>query len=330
MTHCFHLARIAALVVTLSLVVGGSFGFSRPAQAQSAFPLTVTDDSGASAAFNSSPRRIVSLSPGHTETVFALGAGDRLVAVDTYSDYPEAAKAVQPRLTTYPSPSLEAVIGLRPDLVLSLTESDDQLNAIRRQGVPVLKLFPKDYQGTVDDIRKLGQVLDTVDAAEAIASDMEARRDAVAAAIAGAPSPTVYYELDASDPARPFAAGSVGFYGQLVDLAGGTNVFGDLPQDFAQVSAESVIQRNPQVIVMADTDSPFNAQTPDMLVARPGWDQIAAVQSGAIYPIQADLLSRPGPRLVDGLESLARLLHPERFALQSLRSLFAASLARAA
>ena len=108
-------------------------------------------------------------------------------------------------------------------------------------------------------------------------------------------------------------AGPSGFYGELIDLAGGTNIFADLPGDFAQVSAESIIERNPDIVLLTDTDLPDSPQTPDMVAARPGWDTVTAVQNGAIYPLQGALVSTPGPRLIDGLESVAAVLHPDRF-----------------
>jgi iron complex transport system substrate-binding protein len=277
------------------------------------FPLTVTDDAGNSATFASPPQRIVSLSPGLTEITFALGHGDQLVAVDSYSDYPADANAIQPRLTTYPHPSVETIVSLQPDLVLSLADQDEDLALIRGQGIKVLKLFPKTFDAAVDDIQLLGRVYGSPDAGDAVATDMLTRRDAVVAAVADAPRPRVYEELDASEPDKPFVAGPNGFYGQMIDLAGGTNVFGDLPGDFGQVGAETVVARDPEVIVLTDADLPFNPQSPEMVAARPGWNTITAVRNGAIYAEPGALYSTPGPRLVQGLEDLAHLLHPDRF-----------------
>ncbi|MDQ6669539.1 MAG: helical backbone metal receptor [Chloroflexota bacterium] len=278
------------------------------------FPVTITDDAGVSSTFVASPRRVVSLNPGLTEMTFALGEGSRLVAVDTYSDYPPEAKNVQPRLTTYPSPSAETIVGLKPDLVLALAERAEDLAPIRRQGIPVLKLFPRDFDAVVQTNLTLGRLYGTSDRAMAIASDMLARRDAVTAAVADAPRPRVYEELDASEPDKPFVAGPNGFYGQLLDLAGGANIFADVNGDVAQVGAESIVQRDPEVIILTDADLPFNPQTPDMVAARPGWDGVTAVQNGAVYAVPGTLYATPGPRLIDGLENLARLLHPDRFA----------------
>jgi iron complex transport system substrate-binding protein len=302
-----------SVLATLALLLPQGLPLAWAQQPATAFPLTITDDAGIASTFAASPQRIVSLNPGLTEITFALGAGNRLVAVDTYSDYPPEAKNVQPRLTTYPSPSAETIVGLKPDLVLALADRDEDLAPIRRQGIPVLKLFPRDFDAAVQTIATLGRLYGTPDAGMAIGSDMLARRDAVAAAVGDAPRPRVYEELDASESDKPFVAGPNGFYGQLIDLAGGTNIFGDVSGDVAQVGAESIVERDPEIIILTDADLPFNPQTPDMVAARPGWDGITAVQNGAIYAVQASLYSTPGPRLIDGLEALARLLHPDRF-----------------
>ena len=308
------------LITTFALLLPLGVPLAWAQQPATGFPLTLTDDAGIRSTFAASPRRIVSLNPGLTEITFALGAGNRLVAVDTFSDYPPEAKNVQPRLTTYPSPSTETIVGLKPDLVLALAERDEDLVQIRRQGIPVLKLFPRDFDAAVQTILTLGRLYGTPEAATAIGSDMLARRDAVAVAVADAPRPRVVEELDASEPDKPFVAGPNGFYGQLIDLAGGANIFGDLPGDVAQVGAESIVERDPEVIVLTDADLPFNPQTPEMVAARPGWDGITAVQNGAIYSVPGALYSTPGPRLIEGLENLAKLLHPDRFPPAATRS----------
>lgn len=302
-------AALGTLVLLSPSAMPRAWAQPQPAE----FPLSITDDSGFTSTFAAAPQRIVSLNPGLTEITFALGASDRLVAVDTFSDYPPEAKNVQPRLTTYPGPSIETIVSLKPDVVLSLAEKDDDVAQLRRQGVAVIKLLPRDFDATVAAIETLGRLFDAPDAADAIASDMLARREAVVAAVADAPRPRVYEELDASEPDKPFVAGPNGFYGQLIDLAGGDNVFADLPADVGQVGAEIIVNRDPEVIVLTDADLPFNPQTPEMVAARPGWGTITAVQNGAIYPVPGSLFSTAGPRLIDGLEAMATLLHPDRF-----------------
>src|SRR5205823_8976329 len=117
----------------------------------------------------------------------------------------------------------------------------------------------------------------------AVGTDMLSRREAVLAILADAPRPRVYEELDASETDKPFVAGPNGFYGQLIELAGGTNIFGDLPGDVGQVGAETIVQRDPEIIILTDSDLPFNPQTPVLVAARPGWSTITAVRNNAIY-----------------------------------------------
>jgi iron complex transport system substrate-binding protein len=305
------LLRFLALAALVILPSGA--GVARAQPQSDDFPLTITDDSGSSTTFAAPPHRVVSLNPGLTEITFALGHGNSLIAVDSYSDYPPEARNIQPRLTAFPNPSVEAIVTLQPDLVLTLAESDDVIAQLRAQGIPVVKMFPKDYDATIEAVRTLGRLYGSPDAGEALATDMSSRRDAVVAAVADAPRPRVYEELDASQPGMPFAAGPNGFYGQLIDLAGGTNIFADLPGDVGRVGAESIVQRDPEVIILTDSDLPFNPQSPDMVRARPGWSVISAVRNGAIYAVPGSLYSTPGPRLALGLEDLARILHPDRF-----------------
>lgn len=280
--------------------------------AASAFPVTVTDDTGRQVTIPHLPRRIISLSPGHTETLYALGLGDRIVATDSYSDYPPENKP-KAILKTYPRPNLEEIVALRPDLVVTLVQSDDVIHQLTAQGIPVLKLFPDTFEGVLTDINRLGTATGTAPRAEQLTESMRERARAIEARTRSAPRVRVLYELDASDPTRPFVAGGRGYYGALVPMAGGENIFADLDAPSGQVSAEQIIARDPQIILLADAHVPYNPQTPAMVKARTGWSRISAVRDGRIYPVDGDLLTRPGPRLVDGLAELARLIHPELF-----------------
>ena len=283
-----------------------------PAAAPTAFPVTVVDDTGRQVTIPRRPERIISLSPGHTETLYALGLGERIIATDTYSDYPSANKA-KAILKTYPKPNIEQIVALHPDLVVVLVESDDVIQQLSAQGIPVLKFFPDTFDGVLTDIDRLGMATGTRTRAEEITAAMRERARAIAARTQSAPRVRVLYELDASDPTRPFVAGGRGYYSALVPMAGGENIFADINAPSGQVSAEQIIARDPQVILLADAHVPYNPQTPAMVRARPGWNQISAVRENRIYPVDGDLLTRPGPRLVDGLDEMAKLLHPELF-----------------
>ncbi len=307
----------AVLILALPLVLGSACGGSTPPLSQSpsawpTYPVTVTDDAGRTLTFAAPPQRIVSFTPGHTETLYALGVGDSMIVTDKFSDFPPENQP-KAKLTTYPKPNLEELVSLKPDLLLVLTEGDEFLRQMDERAIPTLKLFPKTFEATLADIELIGRVVGASAHARAITSDMRARAEAVRAKTKNASPVRVLYELDGSDPTKPFAAGPSGFFGDLVPLAGGANVFGDLPRPSGQVSTEQVVSRDPEVIVLGDSDLPYAPQSPETVRARPGWSQITAVKTGRVYALSHALLERPGPRLIDGLERLVRLIHPELF-----------------
>ncbi|HWQ12678.1 MAG TPA: ABC transporter substrate-binding protein, partial [Roseiflexaceae bacterium] len=162
------------------------------------------------------------------------------------------------------------------------------------------------------DITLVGRITRTADVARRLTDDMRAQLAALTGQLAGATArPRVYWELDATDPAKPYTVGPGSFVDELITLAGGANVFGQGDNPYPQVSAEQVVAADPQVILLA------NAQygvTVESVAQRPGWGGLAAVREGRVYPVDADLTTRPGPRIVAGIESIARLLHPELFA----------------
>ena len=282
------------------------------APAASAFPFTFKDDASHDVTFERPPQRIVSLSPGHTETLYAIGAGDKVVATDKYSDFPAENKP-KATLVTYPKPNVEELVALKPDLIVTLTEGPELIQQVEPRGIKVLQLFPKTLDQSAADVEVLGRVTGNEAKAKQIAGGMRERAAAVAAKTKDAPKVRVLYELDASEPTQPFVSGPGSFHGSLIPLAGGKNVFDDINGPSGQVSAEQIIARDPEVIVLGDADSPYNAQTPDMVKARAGWQAISAVKNNKIFPISQDVMARPSPRLVEGLERLAKALHPELF-----------------
>lgn len=304
-------AALAAIVVTTIAARGAAPALrARPTNGgAAAFPVTVRDDAGRTVRVPAAPRRIVSLSPAHTETLFALGLGERVVGVDHYSDHPPAARQ-KPRLNCWPRPPLERLVELRPELVVVFTEDAEFLASMAELGIPAVKLFPTGYRDALRGIRLLGRITGREAAGAAVAAAVEQRVQRVRRRVAGRPPVSVLFEMDASDPARPFVAGSAGLYGSLLELAGGRNVFGDLRTAAAQVSAEQVVARSPEVILLGDTLSPLQPQSVATVRARPGWESIRAVRSGRIHAVNSDLVTRPGPRIAEGLERIAALLHP--------------------
>ena len=305
------------LLLVLSLVAGcgtgaGTRGTVSPAPTANGAELKVQDDSGRTIALPGRPRRIVSLSAAHTETLYALGAAELLVGADTYSDYPPE---VRPKATLncWPRPPLEQILALKPDLVLVLTQDEEFLREMEPVRVPVLKLFPKTVEKAYANIELLGRVTGKEEEARRVVRSMRERSRSVTERLRGAKPLRVLYELDAVDPARPFVAGNGGFYGELMTMAGAENVFADVQGPSTQVSLEQIVARDPQVILLGDTGSPVNPQSPQAVAARPGWSAISAVRKHRVHGVESERITRPGPRLMEGLEEMARRLHPERF-----------------
>jgi len=273
--------------------------------AATGFPFEVTDDSGRRVTIPASPQRIVSLSPAHTETLYALGAGDKLIATDTYSDYPTEVRS-KATLKCWPRVPLEQVVALKPDLVLVLTEHGEELKRMEAAGIRVVQFFPKTFADTLTRIKLIGRITGKEVAAGEIVASMEERVAVVQRRVESKPRVRVLYELDATDAARPWVAGGGAIYNEVIRLAGGENVFAAQKQPTLQVGAEQVIVADPEVILLGDTASPLQPQTPALVRNRTGWSQLAAVKSGRVFGVQSERISRPAPRFVEGVEEVAQ------------------------
>ncbi|GAB4435180.1 MAG: ABC transporter substrate-binding protein [Anaerolineales bacterium] len=275
--------------------------------------MAFTDDLGYKLEFAEYPQAIVSISPSTTEILFAIGAGGQVVGRDEMSLFPEAALEVTSVGALWGELPAEAILALEPDLVVAAQIiSEEQVQALRDLGLNVYwQANPTTYEELWDNIRDFAALTGHEEEAEALIADLDARVKAVQEKIAPLSyRPGVFYELDATDPAAPWTAGSGTFIDYIIDMAGGMNAAAGLEGDYIQISAEQLIAVNPDVILLSDA---LYGVTPESVAERPGWDAIVAVQNNAIYPIDPNLMSVPGPRLVDALEETAKILHPEAF-----------------
>jgi len=272
-----------------------------------AFPLSVRDDDGTLLRLSSEPQRIVSLMPAITETLFALGEGSKVVGGTESDDFPAAAKAV-PHVASYTGVQIEKVVALRPDLVVAGGDSGTQpadIARLRSLGLPVLVVYAGSVNAALADIRLLGTVSGTYPEAVAMTSAMRARIDAIAAAAAARPShPRVFYELgDTPDLYGP----SDDFFGvELIRLAGGIPITTGDPVSYT-MPLERLVAADPEVIVLGDA---AYGTTADAVAHRSGWEGMTAVRTGAIRPVDDTIVTRPGPRLADGLAALAQAIDP--------------------
>jgi iron complex transport system substrate-binding protein len=275
--------------------------------APTAFPVRLTDDEGTLVTVPAEPRRIVSLTPGTTEILFALGAGDRVVATDSASDFP-AAVAALPRTGSFGVIDAEKIVGLQADLVVAGGDGytpPDGIAKLRSLGIPVLVLYAPSVHGVLADVLLLGRATGKAQAGSALAASMGADLDSLAGAVAGRPKPPVFYEVDATK--EIYGPADSSFLAEMVALAGGDPITSGSANNF-QIPLERLIKANPEVIVLGD--AAYGA-TPDLVRQRPGWSVMTAVARGAIRPADDKLITRPGPRLAEGLRSLILAIHPD-------------------
>jgi len=276
-------------------------------------PMIFTDDLGHEIELEGYPQAIVSLSASTTEILFAIGAGDQVVGRDEYSVYPDAALEVTSVGAMWDELPTEAILALEPDLVVAAQIiSEDQVQALRDLGLNVYwQANPYTYEELWENLRDFARLTGHESETEAMITDLNARVKAVQEKVATVTDrPSVFYELDATDPSNPWTTGSGTFIDYIISEAGGTNAASALEGDFAQISSEELIAVNPDIILLAD--APYGT-TAESVAERPGWDVITAVENNALYPIDPNTMSVPGPRLVEALEVTARLMHPELF-----------------
>ncbi len=275
-------------------------------------PITLTDGLNRTVTLSGPAQRVVSLAPANTEILFAIGAGAQVVGRDETSDYPAETKTL-PTIGGYSGFSLEGIVALHPDLVLAGGINTPELVASLEQlGLTVYFLpNPATLEEMYANLETVARLTGRETEATALIDSLKGRVAAVDEKIKPISyGPTVYYELDATNPTKPFTAGPGTFVDLLIDRAGGKNIGAELSNQYPQISLEQLVIANPAIIILGDS---AYGETPEKVAQRAGWSTLSAVQSGQIFGFDDNLVSRPGPRLVDGLETLAKLLHPNLF-----------------
>jgi iron complex transport system substrate-binding protein len=269
----------------------------------------LTDPTGRRVMVDAPPRRIVSLVPSVTELLFAIGAQDRLVGVTDFCDYPPAARR-KPRVGGMLAPSLESLVALRPDLVVATAAGnrEETFTQLERLGIAVYVVNPASVADALDLIARLGAITGRQEAARRLAASLRARIDRVALRVRSLPRPRALYVVW---PDPLIVPGRGALLTELLALAGADSVTADAGEPYPRFSLEAAIARAPQVIFVA-SHGPEQGR-----MAREKWERftsLPAVKAGRLYAADGNLLHRYGPRMVDGLEQLARDLHPEAFA----------------
>jgi iron complex transport system substrate-binding protein len=275
--------------------------------AAAAFPVTVTDDEGTAVTIAAEPQKIVSLTPATTETLFALGAGSRVVGkVEDIANYPPDATSI-PIVATFSSVDVERIVTLGADLVVSggagLTQGA-AVEQLRRASIPVIVSYPTTIDQAIAGFRVLGQAVGAADAGNELADTTKAKLDELAGQAATATEkPRLFYEIDATNGIFTPPAASI--YGEMFKLAGSEPISGDTSYS---ISLEDLVAADPEVILLGDG---AYGVTADAVAKRSGWGGMTAVKDGRIVAVDDIVVTRPGPRLVNGLVALIQAIHPD-------------------
>ncbi|TGE38141.1 ABC transporter substrate-binding protein [Desulfosporosinus fructosivorans] len=276
------------------------------------YPLTINDDSGSSVTLVAQPKRIVSLVPSATETLFALGLGDNVVAVTKWDNYPVGVQEkVDYAFEDSIRPNTEQILELEPDLIVMGLMGNDQkdIEAIRNLKIPVVTINPQTLVETYQTIEMFGKLTDSQEQAHKIVSGMKEKERVIVekiGTIKDIDRLKVWIEVDEN----LYTPGEGTFLNELLTKAGGKNIAVDV-QGWGQFNSEQVIAKDPQVIF--STYGYYQKDAVAKIIARKGWQNVQAVKNERVIELDSDMVTRTGPRIVDGLESIAKALYPELF-----------------
>lgn len=283
-------------------------GTPMPSASAATFPVSLTDDEGTKVELPAEPTKIVSLTPAATETLFVLGVGDRIVGkVEDLSLFPPEAATI-PDVAKFGEVDVEKIVSLEADLVIAGGNNfnpPDKIAQLRELGVPVMVLYAPDIDTVFNDIELMGVAVGRLDEAKDLTTSMRAGFDQVAAATSSLEKPRVFYELDAIR--EIYTAADDSFLAKMIELAGGQPITTGSTTSF-EIPLETLVTADPEVILLGDA---AYGVTADAVAARPGWNVMTAVKDGQIRPVDDVVITRPGPRLVEGLKLLAVAIHPE-------------------
>ncbi|MBC7266701.1 MAG: ABC transporter substrate-binding protein [Coriobacteriia bacterium] len=270
---------------------------------QASFPVTITDDAGRKVAIAKKPERIVSLAPANTEIVYALGALDRVVGVTTYDDYPPEVSSIA-KVGDFMTPNMEAIAAAKPDLVLATGGVQAETIAkLEEAGAVVVAVDPQSLQGVYDAIKLVGTAIGEPAKADEVVQGMQDELETIQSAIEEAPV-RCFIEI-AQDPL--YTAGPGTFINDLIDQAGGENVV--TQEGYVAYSLEQLLKDDPDVYLATKG----SMSDPADIEKRPGYSALSAVKAKRVFVLDDNLVSRPGPRCIQGIRQIAEALHPDAF-----------------
>lgn len=297
--------KILNALITLVLVFAlSSCGFQPKADETP----TITDSRGVAVSFDKTPEKIVSLMPSNTEILFALGSGDKIIAASDYCNYPAETKDI-PKLPSGEQLNIEAIIALNPDVAIigNMTAMEEQVKQLEQAGVKVVVTKANSLSETYDVIKMIGTVVGKDKEAEKIVKNMKDGFEKIKKQVANKASSKVYVEVSPLEYGL-WSCGQNTFIQELIDIIGAKNIFDDI-EGWAAVSEEQVIDRNPDFILT--TSSPLTGIEDSVgeISSRKNWSQIEGVKNNKIVMLDSDMISRPGPRLLDTANELVKVIY---------------------
>jgi iron complex transport system substrate-binding protein len=272
-------------------------------------PVTFKDEVGREVTFSFPPQKIVSLAPNITEILFDLGLDKEIVGVSIHCNFPEKAKT-KVQVGSYISLDFERVVSLKPNLIIATGAGNtrDMVERLETLGFPTYVIFPKNFNDVLNSIGHLSRVVDREGEGTKIIQDMERRKKRVVELAQGLPRPKVLLQIG---EAPLVTVGRNSFGDDLISLAGGENIAGNEKEMYPRLGMEEILKRSPEVILISSMNPKGDYEKIIREWSR--WKMIPAVRNGRIHLIDSDLIDRPSPRIINGLEEIARRLHPEGF-----------------
>lgn len=299
-----RLSLISALLIILLLSVGGCV--KKTSEKEVSRKISLLDDEGNKLVLEKPVERVVSLAPSNTEIVFALKAQDKLVGVTTYCDYPEEAKSKE-KVGDFANPNVEKIISLKPEVVLATGGiQKGVVERLEKAGIKVFVVDPKNFEQLFVDIEKVGEILGLKKKAEELTQSMRKKVKEIEERTKDLPKPKVFFEIY-SQPLM--TAGEKTFIDDMIRISGGTNIGASAGEGFPQFSEEQLLKENPDVYIAVKG----SMNNPADIKKRAGYKALKAVKEGRVYVVDDNLVTRPGPRLVEGLMEVAKAIHPEVF-----------------
>ncbi|MCZ7551734.1 MAG: hypothetical protein B6D39_08585 [Anaerolineae bacterium UTCFX2] len=309
-----QIALFVLFTIGINLLAGCSGAVTPAPQTPTQAPIVLVDGLERQIELAGPAQRVVALAPAITEILFAIGAGSQVVGRDTFSNFPTEAESISDVGGGFGELNTEVILSLHPDLVFaSELTPPEQIKALEDLGLVVFALpNPTEFEGLFESIRTVASLTGHTEQADQLVAGLQQRLTAVIEAVSQVTErPVVFYEIDGTDPNAPWTPGPGSYIDRLIALAGGENLGNRLGSEWAQISIEELIAQDPDIILLGDAI--LGGVTVEQVQARPGWNVLSAIKNDKVYTLDDDLVARPGPRMVEGLELLARFIHPELF-----------------